>query len=397
MGDPQISGGHPLPPVFSGASPLARPPRRRRRGALVWSILTAVVLGAAAGTVQIVANVSYDEALITFTAARDDTAAEQEQLTTEIGELQAIGELAAAIVTTDSGTLMPAEARATLDTAIADAEAAAGQADAVADAELPDANDKPSWAWELFGETNWLADETTEFDDQIESIESEATAASAAAATVDAASVAALHAAAATATDFEAAHVNARNVEILDFRAAAAVVADGVTVLDSVAVTHYSTLETRAATMLASEQEELAEKSGRLRDARVAIEAFARALAPGVLLDFDWSATVRGYDGPSYGGWTQWWYGSPGYSTIALSNMVAEEWPADWTKALVAHEVGHAISVKCESKYDSSNQDTIEEWATAWALGMGYTHENNGVSAYGAPSQAMIDAARTCR
>ncbi len=53
--------------------------------------------------------------------------------------------------------------------------------------------------------------------------------------------------------------------------------------------------------------------------------------------------------------------------------------------------------MKCQSMYDSSTQDSIEKWATAWAISMGYTDDANGVWAYGYPPQNYIDAAAGCR
>jgi hypothetical protein len=147
-----------------------------------------------------------------------------------------------------------------------------------------------------------------------------------------------------------------------------------------------------------SEQAELAEKAGPLQTARLEIEAFARGLAPGVLLEFDWAPIVNGFgtDG-GMGGYATWWYADPGYATIELSNSVAEQWPSYRSQSLVAHEVGHAISVKCEGAYDDSTQASIEAWATAWAISMGFTDDANGTWAYGPPAQPLIDAAAGCR
>ena len=97
------------------------------------------------------------------------------------------------------------------------------------------------------------------------------------------------------------------------------------------------------------------------------------------------------------GGLATWNSGRGGFSTITLSDSVAEWWPNADSRALVAHEVGHAISAKCHDKFDWENQAANEEWATAWAISMGHTALGNGVEAYGYPSQAMIDIAATCR
>lgn len=396
MSDRLLDGGHDLPPVFSGAPAPARVSRRRRRR-IVWGVLGGLVLAGAAVGVHLAANLGYDDARVDFTDAATIVENRQDDLSEETEELQLVTDTAAGIAEADSGALMPAEARETLDAAIAAVEQTTADADAAATASVPAAGEKPFWTWELFGETARLGEDGEELEAQADDIGDERRTVSDASSAVEEAAVAAMQEAAGAASEFETAHVNARNPEILMLRATADSVATSATALDDAAVSLYGELEAAAAAVLETERAELAEKEGPLEGERVEIEAFARELAPGVLLDFDWSATVPGYDGPSYGGWTTWWYGDPGYATIALSDYIAEEWPAAWTKALVAHEVGHAISVKCESMYDSSDQDTIEEWATAWAISMGYTDRANGTDVYGAPSQAMIDRAAQCR
>lgn len=150
-----------------------------------------------------------------------------------------------------------------------------------------------------------------------------------------------------------------------------------------------------------SQASEMAEKQGPLLDERLAVEDFARSLSGGVLLDFDWSRLVNGYgERGSMGGEARWWYDDGGHSTIRLSDSVAEEWPSARSKALVAHEVGHAITAKCIEMIDEDlrdDRDTLEAWATAWAIGLGFTNDANGVQAYGYPSQDMIDLAKGCR
>ncbi len=154
-----------------------------------------------------------------------------------------------------------------------------------------------------------------------------------------------------------------------------------------------------ATALAASQQEELDEKAGPLLMSRLDVEQFARELAPGLMVDFDWAPIVAGSGaGLSVGGTAHWWM-DPGYATITLSDSVAELWGTqydDMVRALVAHEVGHALTIRCGELYDSSTQENIEEWATAWAIVQGYTGEGNGVSVYGEPSQSMLDAARGC-
>ncbi|MGW8483482.1 hypothetical protein ACWGJP_10095 [Microbacterium sp. NPDC055903] len=385
------AGGHELPSVFSSES--TRRTRRSRRA--LWISLTLLVALVAAGGGQLAANLGYDAARDDFTDAADITAQAQGELAEGTESLRAMTAAADEIVRADTGSLLPPASNEALGAEIVEADGVAEKAADLAATDLPDVGEKPSWPWELLGETTRLQQDTADLEDTADDAAKRQGEVEDASSALDDASVSGVQEAAAAAGGFEAAHVNARNPEIIALREAAALAASAVDAQD--AADRFLALESAAAAVLSTEAAELAEKKGPLEDERVEIEAFARDLAPGLLLDFDWSATVPGYDGPSYGGWTTWWYADPGYATIALSDYIAEEWPAAWAKALVAHEVGHAISVKCPTAYDSSDQDVIEEWATAWAIGMGFTDDGNGTAVYGEPSQAMIDAAATCR
>ncbi|MGF6824500.1 hypothetical protein M2317_003429 [Microbacterium sp. ZKA21] len=388
-----LDGDHELPTVFSGPVPPA-PFSRRRRG--LWIIVACALVLAAGGGIHLAANLGYDASRASFQDAEIIAENRQADLAADAQQLDADAAAASDIAAADSAVLMPLEARADLDAAIAAVEPTASEADAATAASFPEAGPKPTWTWELFAESARLADDTRELEDRKDEFVSLSDDVADAASEIAESALDAVRAAAASASDFEAAHVNARNPEIIALRTAAES-ASSVSELDAATVQRYTALEATASGVLTSEQAELAEKDGDLYGPRIEIEAFARSLAPGVLIDFDWAPTVPGYDEPSYGGWTSWWYGDPGYATIALSDYIAESWPAEWTKALVAHEVGHAISVKCESMYDSSDQDTIEAWATAWAISMGFTDRGNGTDVYGSPGQPMIDAASACR
>ncbi len=152
----------------------------------------------------------------------------------------------------------------------------------------------------------------------------------------------------------------------------------------------------------ASHAEEIAEKAGPLLDRRLAVQTFARSLAGGVLLDFDWAVTVNGYGtGGSYGGTSYWFSADGGYATITLSDSVATMWPGSGVQALVVHEVGHAILARTDCNnmfFDSEFAAGGEEpWATAWAIGLGYTADDSGESIYGRPSDGLIQLATQCR
>ncbi|CAH0166419.1 hypothetical protein SRABI121_01638 [Microbacterium sp. Bi121] len=359
--------------------------------------LAVIILGAACAGVQWGANVGYDDALVAFQDTVDGAQADQARLDEAAASLTETMDAATVVAGARTDLLMDAESTAALDAAAESAAVAADEATSLADDSLPVAAAKPVWAWELFGATAQLDEERDDAAQQRDDFDDARDGAEAASEALSDAGMAAVMAAAGAADEFEAAHVSARNLDILDLRRQAEQVS-GAVVLDATTAEAYAGLETAAAAMIASEKAELAEKQGPLFQARTEIEAFARGLAPGVLLDFDWSALVNGYGyGDSMGGYATWWYGDPGYSTIELSNSVAEYWPGARSKALVAHEVGHAISVKCEGMYDDSNSGTVEAWATAWAISKGFTDAANGTSAYGAPPQSLIDAAAGCR
>lgn len=396
---PPPSGGHDLGTAFGSsatATPALRP--RGRRAGLIWTGVGIVVLAAACTAVQVSANLGYDDALSGFETAVDGAEDSGFVLDEELAALDGTLAVASGIVEADSGTLMDTASKDALVAAVEEAQTTMTDGAAVREQELPSTGDKPAWAWELFGETAQLnseRDEAEALDEDFDTAGEDAGKASSAVAEAGAAAVAS---AADAAAGFEAAHISARNPDIIALRSAAERVQLSDGALDEAASAAYADLEAAASQMLVSEQAELAEKSGPLYSARLEVEEFARSLAPGVLLDFDWSELVNGYGyGDSMGGYATWWYQDPGYATIELSDSVAAHWPGARSQALVAHEVGHAISVKCDGMYDDSDQANIEAWATAWAISMGFTDAANGTSAYGAPPQSMIDAAAGCR
>ncbi|GAA1524462.1 hypothetical protein HD600_000028 [Microbacterium ginsengiterrae] len=391
-------GGHLLPPVLSGSdSPAPRNPPRRRRIGLVVGILSVAVVGAVCAGVQWNANLGYDDALVAFDEAVADAATSQVALEQGLSLLPEVMDPAALVQDADTGNLMDAGAREALDAAVAELSYAETDATALTSSLLLHAGEKPDWAWELFSQTSRLNEDRITVEERRDDLDSASAALASATDAVSEAGLAAVQVAADAAEGFEDAHVSARNRDILSLRAAAEWL-DGAEVLDSNTADAYRDLEAAAVAMLASEQAELAEKEGPLYQARLEIEAFARGLAPDVLLDFDWSPIVIGYgQGESMAGLASWWYGDPGYANIELTNSVAEFWPSDRSRALVAHEVGHAISIKCVGMYDDTDTNTIEAWATAWAISMGYTDDANGTSAYGPPPQELIDTAAGCR
>ncbi|PCE14147.1 hypothetical protein AUC47_05790 [Microbacterium sp. SZ1] len=388
-------GGHELPAHILGHSP-RRAPRKRHPGLWVGLAVGVVAVGTIAA-LQTTANLGYDDAEANFQSARDSAQVSVSNLQQTTDALTATSEVANQLLQGDSGILTDPAAKESLGAAVAEADELASSASEQALISLPDADPKPTLFWELFGEASRLDEEADDLDELVGELDAEVPALTDADTAVEKAGLGFLGSAATAAAAFEAAHISAKNLDVIALRDAASDVSATAS-LDDLTVTSFVALQDAAAQVVASEQAELAEKAGPLQGTRLEIEAFARSLAPGVLLEFDWNPIVNNAgDNGSMGGLTTWWWDEPDRAVIELSNSVAEQWPADRSKALVAHEVGHAISVKCEDMYDSSTQDSIEKWATAWAIGMGFTDDANGVWAYGYPPQSYIDASLGCR
>ena len=393
-------GGHRLSTSFGSAGAATAPPRtpRKKRTGLVLGLVGGAAVIATLAITQVSASLGYDAAADDHADAVAAASSEKSQLRAENADLQSVADAAGLIIAGENEAIVaPPETEQALAGAVTEAEKAVAEADALIATEVSPAGAKPTWFWELFGATTRLDEKRDEAVDLADDLLAEAADVLTSSDAVTESGVALLTTAGEAAVAFEAAHISARNDAVIDRRDAAAA-AIATTTIDDAAVSTYTSLQSAAAQVVATENEELAEKSGPLMNARLEIEAFARALAPGVLLEFDWAPVVNGagFNG-SMGGYTTWWWDEPGRSVIQLSDSVAEQWPADRSRALVAHEVGHAISVKCEDMYDSSTQDSIEKWATAWAISMGYTDDANGVWAYGYPPQSYIDAAAGCR
>ncbi|WP_341974415.1 hypothetical protein [Microbacterium sp. LWO13-1.2] len=397
MSHPYPAGGHALPAQMTG--PITPPPvvpRKRRTGAILGS-LGAVAAVATIAAVQLSSHAGYDGAEAAYQDSVSAAATTAEQLRAEVGALRTTTDAAALILENNSGTLLDASSTDALGVAVSEGQTKASAADDALAVTLPQTDDKPFWFWELFSETQKLNEDRARADAHAEDLQDQSDDAVATATTVTESGVAALVSAADSASALEAAHISARNLDVIALRDAAEEVSY-TTTIDQGAADAFIALESAATQIVTSEQAEIAEKAGPLQGTRLEVEAFARSLAPGVLLEFDWAQLVNGFglDG-GMGGYTTWWYDDPGYATIELSDSVAEQWPSAMSQALVAHEVGHAISVKCADMYDDSTQDSIEKWATGWAISMGFTDDANGVWAYGYPPQSYIDAAAGCR
>ncbi|TQJ31307.1 hypothetical protein [Microbacterium sp. SLBN-146] len=375
-------------------------PRASRKAAATWAIGVGAVMlvGAAAAAVHVVANRTYDAAHADLEAAVVIGIDAEERLDLLLTGIEGSLLSAGQILDSSRDDLVDATARAAFETAVAAQATVAADAETVLDEGVDDGTaEKPAWTWELFGEASALDERARAVEDTIDRMDEARTRLDDSGEPVDTAARALYASAAAPATAFEAAHVSANAVVVLDFRDAAEAVV-GQTAVGSGAAVAFSTYAQRAEALTASSASELAEKAGPLMGTRLEIEAYARSIAGGVVLDFDWAQIVAGTGGSAgMGGTATWNAVRGGFSTITLSHSVAEEWPDANARALVAHEVGHAITSKCSDKFDSADDAANEEWATAWAISMGHTAEGNGVYAYGYPSQAMIDIAATCR
>lgn len=292
-----------------------------------------------------------------------------------------------------------AEDRAGLTDALAAIAVELAAADALPDVEPAGAPDRDgpfggldADARRLDAETARLRERATGFEDAAAGLES-------AAVRVDEAATALVEGIPPAAAALEAQHESARNLDRLAFRDAAAVVdaADG---WDGGVADAVGAYVAAADAFVASHDAEEAEKAGPLYDRRKEVEAFARELANGVLLEFDWAPTVQGYgsDG-TYGGSATWDVTGGGISTIAFSDSVAGLWDAPGVRALVVHEVGHAMTAKCLGTIvpDELAYGDNEAWATAWAISMGYTGDGSGEWVYGRPADDVIELAARCR
>ncbi|MBS1906525.1 MAG: hypothetical protein JST33_08155 [Actinobacteria bacterium] len=403
-----VPGGHALPGRFGSRGPdLGAAPRAKRRlrpGVLLaWVLPTAaIMIGAVAFTVlQVDASRGYDSALSGARSAEEQAAHAQSELKSGADELATAADVASAILAADTAGVLPADSRSALQAADDQAQTRIKDAHAAASSPSTAHSPKPFWMWDLGPATAHLQTQRTDAATQRKRADDALRDARAAGAALLAAGTAALDGAATNAPAVEQANVSARTGDVIALRQAAQDMAAGARHLDAGAQGAFTAYVAAVGAVQASNASKLAEKAGPLYDRRLEVEAWARSIAGGVLLDFDWGPIVNGFgDNGSAGGLTSWYGGhgvDPGHATITLSDSVAELWPDDRMQALVTHEVGHAISAKCSSMFDWRSRDANEAWATAWAISRGQTADGNGVSLYGTPPQSLIDTAATCR
>lgn len=145
---------------------------------------------------------------------------------------------------------------------------------------------------------------------------------------------------------------------------------------------------------------ELATFAGPFYDNKVAALSFANSIAGGVLLEFEWVPELYGF-GSGFGmGANATLEGERDgvfSSRITITENAAARWGDGGPEAIIAHEVGHAVTNKCWDLFEEVAGGDYEAFATAWAIGMGYTNPSNGTTAYGRPSDELIEATKACR
>ncbi len=282
----------------------------------------------------------------------------------------------------------------------ADEALAATGADVGADAaaESGGTDTRPFWPWELAESEDELTRDDREARDTVASLRELRERFDAAVAAVDAAAPALFASTRAAADRLQAENPSARSTDVVAFRSATDAVAarQDVTRESSDALVAFvvgrsaaagvepgrARGEGGAAARPAARRRGLREIAGRRRAHRLRLGADRERLRQ------RWHrGRARCVDRPT----------AADHATITLSDSVAAFWPSALSQALVAHEVGHAVSVRCGDRFDASTRAANEAWATAWAISRGFTGDGNGVSIYGSPPQELIDAAATCR
>jgi len=374
---------------------------RPRRRPLAWLLPTAIavlVLGALTG-LELTAWKSFDDAGATLGRTLDDQDDAARQVEAAITGARSVSDATTAILAVADGGLLAAADRTALATA---GEQNAKQVDAATTllpGERPHLGPRGFWFWDVNADTARLERLAAGARTRAKSLTAIEGPLRTTADALRTTASTALSTAADRAAGTEAANVPADNDAVLEVRAAAAEVAQHASPFQPRVSADFDALAQAVQKLQDSHTATLAAESGPLAQSRLDLEAFARSLAPGILMDFEWADLING-KGESNGylsGETSWWYDRGGYATIRLSNSIAQEWPDDSARAIVAHEVGHAITVRCRTMYDTTNDQTAEAWATAWAISMGFTDEANGTSAYGAPPDALVQTAAGCR
>ena len=348
------------------------------------------------------ANARYDDAIARHGVAAVDAQAQLERLRQSETDAAEMHDIAAGVLAAAADGYTDAAAKADV-ALLADELATALAADPdLADTVIirePRPGPRPFWYAELDSEAERVSAAAAQVGEASAAFEARAEAVDAAATRLVGSGASYLNTIPGTAAAIDAATGSARNTERISLRKAI----EQVTAVAGAEWNHDTIARVEryvaaAAAAEASHAAEEAEKAGPLYDRRIAVEAFARSIAGGVLLDFDWAPEVIGYGlGGSYAGTATWNAYDGGFSSISLTNSIAELWPDEDVTALVVHEVGHAIVSKCSDLILPLTPEDNEAWATAWAIGMGYTSTSNGEALYGRPPDELIEKSKACR
>ncbi|MDR2997770.1 MAG: hypothetical protein LBU78_06585 [Microbacterium sp.] len=381
------------PPVLE-----VEPAAPARRRTWLWVSGAVVATGLIVAGVQLWANLSYDDANDAFLHARVSAAPATATLIATMDSADKRTAAAKALEGVSAPELLSSENRASL------AAAAEGLATDLADAgriglDPPrEPQKKPLMPWELFLQASDLRDRTTALEDRTADQDDAARSLSDSVGDLDALGGRILDAAHAAVPAIEKTSVDSRFAPVIELRKAADEVKSAGSRLDESASDGMLRLDKAVTAVRASAKSELAAKAGPLYETRRKVEAYARSISGGVLLEFVWTDRLLGQGaGQSGAGTATWDANDGGTSHITLTNSIARYWPAEWTKALVAHEVGHSISAKCYEKFDWENEHANEQWATAWAMSWGYDAYDSGANNYGTPPKSLQQAAKTCR
>ncbi|WP_152642111.1 hypothetical protein [Microbacterium azadirachtae] len=409
-------GGHELAAGFGSAGPVGGvspgpasapagqvsppAPRRRRRAVLAWSLsIAGVLLLAGVGAVlQLTANLGYDQAhtqLATALTKQADEASHNERVRAVDDESARAADVLLGV--TDPALVTDAH-RAGLTTARDHAQKASAAAMSLTSTRVPEPGAKPSWFWELYARTARLEADSRAVSTLTSDLGHSSEELGSATSAIGETGLAVLKAAGGLAAHIESDNTPSPNEGVLTLRELSARLV-ATTSFDEQVAQEFRDYATTVQQVRDGHVATLAAEAGPLQGARQQIEDFARSLVPGVLLDFQWADRVNdlGGDNGYLSGETRTPIESGQYATILLSNSVAEEWPGDSSRALVAHEAGHAIATKCRSMVDNTDSASAEAWATAWAIGMGFTDPGNGTQAYGSPPDAVVQQAMACR
>ncbi|SFR54600.1 hypothetical protein SAMN04488591_1891 [Microbacterium azadirachtae] len=401
--DHMPGGGHDLGGLLVSADPDPAPspaPRRRRRAVLAWTLpIAGVLLLAGIGAaLQLTANLGYDAArthLTTALAKHDDEASHNERVRAVDDESSRAADVLLDVA--DPALLGDAD-RAELTASRDRAQKASAEARSLTSAKTPEPGAKPSWFWDLYDRTARIEADSRAMRTLTSDLTRSSDELGSAAGAVDRTGLAVIKKGGGLAAQIENDNRPSPNEGVLALRDLGARLS-AATSFDEDVAHGFREYAATAQKVRDGHTATLAAEAGPLQDARQQIEDFARSLVPGVLLDFEWADRVNdlGGDNGYLSGETLTPIQSGEYATIRLSNSIAEDWPGDSSKALVAHEAGHAIATKCRTMVDNTDSPAAEAWATAWAISMGFTDDGNGTQAYGSPPDSLVEKAAGCR